>query len=263
LVFSEPVFAQGDKPIETKRESVEIFAEDNIVKPGSRPDKDPGDSKCNNWELATEDDFIDSMGVNGREFSETGRWWRATCGNIAFGLGRGGPMIMLFPEGNRVNPRTLILTAADELKPGEPPVVMNPPSDSVVVQLPSLFSIPSVYWVANSKTVTAGRVTVTATITPVTSIWNPGDGSRPVRCTGPGQEYFEGMDWKNAPCSYTYTKAVAPGDFYEMETTAVFTISGTTNIPGYTLGAFDPLQVSSTTPVEAGEIQALITRNRN
>jgi hypothetical protein len=69
-------------------------------------------------------------------------------------------------------------------------------------------------WAPTSITVTAGGVSVTATGTPVSLVFDPGNGDHPVSCAGPGRPWTE-RDANDPPtrggCGYMYHHVTPKG----------------------------------------------------
>lgn len=87
-----------------------------------------------------------------------------------------------------------------------------PPSDKMVVKVGTWFWVPRATWKPISVTAWipthAGPIAVTTTATPRTLTYSPGDGNRPVSCTGPGRVWTARHgDTATSPCMYTYTRA--------------------------------------------------------
>ena len=181
-----------------------------------------------------------------RSYSETGRWW--SCGTSRY----------LIPEGEPVSVNALFLQAIGEIQPEEPPVTADPDGVVKLVQAPTIFSIDPAYWVQRSNTVTAGRVTVTATIDPTQSVWHSGEPEPPpIICDGPGQAFVSGTDYNTYTCQHTYKWAPPPGQTYDLRTVAVFGVTGETNAPE-TMGPYADLEIETTNPIEVGEVQAVV-----
>lgn len=234
-------------------DGVQLLAGQSLA-PGFSPAKVVDDG-CE-WEIWVADDFDegvfkfgDSVDTDFRVYSETGRWWSKSCP---------GEVDERIPEGERVSTNNLLLQAIDEIKPGEPPTRTDPEGSMKVVQAPTILSIDPAYWVARSKTVTAGRVSVTATLDPYKSVWDSGEpDADDVVCSGPGKAYVDGSNWKKYDCKHIYKWAPPPGEYYTMTTSAVFEISATSNTPE-TLGPYSDLFIDTSEQVEVGELQALV-----
>ncbi len=232
-----------------------------------------GESPCD-WELRIEDDLQKSVkfawggGFNelhagyvaqrrqslsaaARAYSETGRWWVRDCtGTGVFGSA-------LFPEGEAVTVEELILQSIGTLDPPEPVVTVNPEGKQVV-QFRSLFWVEPTYWnTVRSDTQTAGRVVSTVELAPTNSVWDPGDGSAPVVCEGPGEVWERGMDGDTFECSHVY-KTVA-GQPFPFTATVQFDIEVTATVGGVpvpeSLGPYEFLERTTEFELGVREIQ--------
>ena len=71
--------------------------------------------------------------------------------------------------------------------------------------------VPQEQWRPVTVTATAAGVSATATATPTVLSFDPGDGSAPVSCTGPGRAWVFGQDKNFDPapggCSYAYPRS--------------------------------------------------------
>ena len=54
---------------------------------------------------------------------------------------------------------------------------------------------------------TLGGVSATVTATPTQVVWEPGDGSPAVTCTGPGEAYDPSAPDATSDCAHTYIRA--------------------------------------------------------
>lgn len=101
-------------------------------------------------------------------------------------------------------------------------------------------------WVGRSRTVTVANavatVTATATATPIGLVFDPGDGSSPVSCPGPGQAWQPGDGNESSPsgCSYVYRMATTH------PVTATVSINWQVSWSGsFGMGGTLPVQVTS------------------
>jgi hypothetical protein len=170
---------------------------------------------------------------------------------------------VLIPEGRPVTVGGLFVEAFGQVKPGSPPVGVEPKVAVKLVQLPAVFSIDKAYWESRSKTVTAGRVSVTATVTPVKSVWYPGEPkSKPVVCFGPGTPINSKIDLFDYPCSYVYRYTSPVGKPFNLRTVVVFEVTASSNT-GEPIGPLDNLLVESNTPIELEQRQVLNVPSEN
>ena len=112
-----------------------------------------------------------------------------------------------------------------------------------------------------SKTAALNGVSATATATPTTLRFDPGDGSGSVTCTGPGREWRT-SDGFNAPsgggCGFMYRRVTA-GD---VPIKATLTVSWTVSWTGSTgaAGTLPPLSTTTTTPAFLVEQVEVVNR---
>jgi hypothetical protein len=98
----------------------------------------------------------------------------------------------------------------------KPRAVFSPSleTSTAVVNLPQWFAVPTAQWTPVTGSASVLGLTATVTAEPTTLTWSPGDGHRPVTCSGPGPRWRSGMREPAKPpaCSYTYRDAssVAP-----------------------------------------------------
>lgn len=112
-----------------------------------------------------------------------------------------------------------------------------------------------------SKTASLNGVSATATAKPTTLVFDPGDGSGPVVCTGPGREWTR-SDGFNAPddggCGFMYKKVTA-GD---VPLKATLTVTWTVSWTGSTGAAGTLAPLSTTTPTPAFLVEQVEVVNR-
>ena len=134
-----------------------------------------------------------------------------------------------------------------------PPAARSNPANNLAV-----INIPTWYWIDNwtplTSSATAAGVTATVTATPTDVTWNPGDGSNPIVCDGPGVAYD--LDRKarqqSTDCSFTYTTKAGK---FTITATQRWTVTYTaTNGQSGNLG---DVTSTNTTPIDVHE---LVTR---
>lgn len=121
-------------------------------------------------------------------------------------------------------------------------------------------------WQPVSKSVSAGAVSATATATPVTLSFAPGDGGKTVTCPGPGTAFKATTETWIAPvnpqgCSYRYPKS-SYGIGGDDQVTAVYTITWKVTWSGSdgSGGTFNNLQTYTPSRFSVAELQTVITR---
>ena len=105
----------------------------------------------------------------------------------------------------------------------------------------------------------AGGVTITATAKVDRIVWDMGDGAS-VTCRTPGTPYQDRYGFSMSPdCGHRYSRTSAgkPGNAYPVTATSFWLIDWTG--PGGSSGQI-PLTLSSSTAIQVGELQALVTR---
>ena len=140
-----------------------------------------------------------------------GTWWEQYCGNNGWA---GLPVWV--PTGTSANallqssPATLAQRAVNNMRLPNPAVGLNP-RGRALVNLPEWFWIPRSQWRALSQRTSAGPVWAEVTARPVSTSWDPGDGSPAVTCTGPGTPYDPSRpaSAQSTDCSYTYRRSSA------------------------------------------------------
>ncbi|WP_052710810.1 hypothetical protein [Pseudofrankia sp. DC12] len=156
-----------------------------------------------------------------------------------------------------------LAAARDEVRRRLPlprPVLSPDPTVGLVVKVATWFAVPASQWVRVQATATALAATVTVTATPDTLVYDPGDGSAPVSCAGPGPAFDPTVPAPVAPpaCSYTYRDAstAAPDRHAWPASLSVRWQVGWTASNGQT-GALDPLVTTTPITVVVHEYQAL------
>ena len=121
-------------------------------------------------------------------------------------------------------------------------------------------------WQPVSKTVTAGAVWGTATATPVSLIFGPGDGEPPVTCNGPGQAWQPNDQTWLPPvnpqgCSYQYSNS-SLGVGGDDQVTATYAITWKVTWSGSdgTGGVFNGMQTQTTSRFAVAEAQTVVVR---
>lgn len=194
-------------------------------------------------------DLPSSLPTFMRHFSPTGRWYLATCDGVSRVVPEGGPPVTV---------AGLMQRALDDVDPPEPELAVTP-ADLHFTQLQSWLAIEPTYWNADRRaTASAGRVSVTAIVTPAESIWEMGDGKGLVVCDGPGTVWQPGLADDATDCGYIYrdSSAGAPGAEFNITATVRFEVEIQTNAPG-TYGPFNDLERETEDFVQVGEIQAV------
>lgn len=140
----------------------------------------------------------------------------------------------------------LVERALDTIEPPAPQLVTSPPLGSeVLTGFPMYLSVDDAAFREHTGTVTAGAITVTATITPVTTWFSPGDQHEPLTCEGAGSRWAAGERPTAADCTHTFTHTPAhlhgSGETYPVTSRvtyeASYTVTGPVLAGTYDLGA--------------------------
>ena len=194
-----------------------------------------------------------------RYFSSTGRWFVERC------AWSDDPDHIVshrtYPEGEPVDPIQLMRQATARLDPPDPSISTAPPhSRDLLVQTPTWLWIGHSYWQPYTATASTGRVSATATATPVQITWDMGNGANIV-CAGPGMPWRAGVSGTDSECAYTYRHSSAgqPNDSFDLVATVTFDVVWSSVNAGGMGGPLARLTRSATVPVRVGEVQALVT----
>ncbi|MPY95674.1 MAG: hypothetical protein GEV08_22245 [Acidimicrobiia bacterium] len=99
--------------------------------------------------------------------------------------------------------QVLIDKARDYLVVPAPVPHLSPPADVPhLVGMPEWLAVDPASLAPLDVTVAVPGVTVTLTATPVATIWDPGDGTDPFACAGPGDVWSPGAT--SPTCTHTY-----------------------------------------------------------
>jgi hypothetical protein len=188
-----------------------------------------------------------------RLFSPDGVWYRYNCGSNFFLLPSGGPAVTI-PQ--------LVNEAVDSLDPPNPVLAVTPHHGKHAVQMPSWLAIDPAYWdEERTESATAGRVRVTAELTPYEVEWALGNGDT-LTCDNPGTVWRRGMGEHLNDCPHIYKEVSLnpPTDTWDLVGTIRFEVSHETNAPG-SYGPWVPVERSTVQTIEVVEIHAVGTTN--
>ena len=186
-----------------------------------------------------------------RLFSPTGSWYRVSCDGAVALVPEGGPATTI---------PALVAQAVDSIDPPRPELAVTPRHGKHVVQMPSWLAVDPGYWnTPRTATAAAGRVVVTATLTPYETTWDLGNGDA-ITCPNPGTVWRAGMSESRSDCGYTYTwpSINPPDNTYQLAGTVRCDVGHTTNAPGV-YGPFTPVERVATQAIQVVEIQAIGT----
>ena len=187
-----------------------------------------------------------------RSYSSTGRWVYVVCqdadGDVVFGDIR--------PVGSSVTLGELFAEALLELDPPVHGFELSP-AGKQLVQFPTLFWIDQDYWNAERSTTRSnGNVSLTLTLVPFETEWNPGDGTDPVVCDGPGEVWERDLKGETFYCKHTYRSV--DGQPFTVTSTVRFRLETETN-SNEVLGPFPSLERVDSVETGAREIQVVET----
>lgn len=139
-----------------------------------------------------------------------GTWYDVTCSD---GTSYAG--VYVPPSAGNVPPAVVLAgalakTAANTLVLPKPQVRRNP-AGPALANLPTWWWVAAGQWVPLRQRTQAGPVWAEVTATPVSTSWDPGDGSAPVVCDGPGTPYDTSRPaaGQSTNCSYSYQRSSA------------------------------------------------------
>ncbi len=184
-----------------------------------------------------------------RLFSPTGKRYRGYCDGAVSLVPEGGPAVSI---------PGLVQRVVNQLDPPDPLLEVTPHHGKHAVQMLSWLAVDPAYWSeTRTASAAAGRVLVTATLTPIETVWDMGNGETET-CDNPGTVWRSGMDDSRSRCGYTYRQPSLnpPNNTYDLSGTVRFEVSHTTNAPG-TYGPFTPVERTTSETIEVVEIQAV------
>jgi hypothetical protein len=142
------------------------------------------------------------------------------------------------------------------------PVIRSSPAQGALqlASLPTWLWIDPAEWAPESKAAAVPGESVTATATPVSVTWHPGDGST-VTCRGAGTPYTSGDNPGSASpdCGHTYTTSSAGQPDGAFQATATITWDVTWQEARGAGGVLPPLFTTAVAAFRVAESQALDT----
>jgi len=187
---------------------------------------------------------------------------QVTVQTLACPIGAAAPAAPA-PGGGPAPPDPAVLAALARQTLGLPsPVIRSSPAQAALqlTNLPTWLWISPAEWVPESKTATVPGESVTATATPVSVTWHPGDGST-VTCQGAGTPYASADNPAAASpdCGHTYTSSSAGQPGGAFRATATITWDVTWQGAGGAGGVLPPLFTTAVAAFRVAESQALNT----
>jgi hypothetical protein len=139
-----------------------------------------------------------------------GRWYDVRCSDGSVYIG-----VYVPPASDSVPPDvalagSLARTVVNRLQLPDPQVGQSPVGQALV-GLPTWWWVEPGTWRVLRQRTSAGPVWAEVTATPVSTSWDPGDGSEPLICSGPGTAYDRSRpeSVQSTDCSYTYRRSSA------------------------------------------------------
>ncbi|WP_344627666.1 hypothetical protein [Kitasatospora arboriphila] len=200
----------------------------------------------------------------------TGQWYLLDCGGTLpqGSLGNspitGAPLWAEIAGGGTsapaVDPAVLAAEAVSRLELPKPVVRMSPVETArQVVGVPSWLWVEQSSWKPVRSTAEVPGVVVEAVAVPVSSVWDLGDGSRPVECRGPGTPFRPGGDDSAASpdCGHVFARpsAGSEGGVFKAAVTTHWSVTWSGAGRG---GTFPDLVARTELPVRVAEIQSLV-----
>lgn len=184
-----------------------------------------------------------------RLFSHTGRWFWAFCDGFMAMVPEGGPAVSV---------EDLVNRAVDRIDPPNPQLAVDPTTGKHAVQMLTWLAVEPDTWQELDGRAAAGRVLVTATLTPSAMIWDMGNGEPAFECDNPGVVRRRGMSDNRSTCDYTYRQPSInpPSNTWDLTGTIRYDVGYTTNAPG-NYGPFTPVERTTIQTVQVVEIQAV------
>ena len=148
------------------------------------------------------------------------------------------------------------LLAREMLPLPDPDVITSPPAGRPqLVGVATWLRVDS-DWLPAAATATLGGVSATVTATPTKVVWEPGDGTPAITCTGPGLAFDPGRPEATSDCTHTYTRRTADGAHHDLTATITYDVAWTAT--DGTGEALDPVTRTTTIPITVDEAQALV-----
>jgi len=146
------------------------------------------------------------------------------------------------------------LLARELLPLPDPDVRTSPPvGRPQLVGVTTWFRVDTA-WQTFSATATLGGVSATVTATPVQVVWDPGDGTAPITCDGPGNAFDPARPGTVSDCAHTYLRRTAA----DHALTATLTYDVAWTATDGSADVLDPVTRSTTVAVAVNEAQALV-----
>ncbi len=196
-----------------------------------------------------------------------GAWYDIRCSDGGLYIG-----VYVPPASGNLPPQvrlagSLARTVVSRLQLPEPGVGQSPVGRALV-GLPTWWWVEPGSWRVLRQRTSAGPVWAEVTATPVSSTWDPGDGSAPLVCAGPGTAYDRARpeSEQSTDCSYIYRRSSAgqpqtgPGEndrFFTVTVTTTWQVTWTGS--GGNGGTLPALTRSRSFPLAVAQRQTVVT----
>lgn len=214
---------------------------------------------CPSWEpFDTRTAIGTGLPVRGTE--SNGYYIRETRGRIDVFFTRichGAWASAWFTEG--ISLRAAAEQARSLLQPPVPAPGFAPPATTArtIVGIDTWFWVPQSQWKPMNASISVSGTTITATATPVTIRFDPGDGSKAVECAGPGIIWAQGVE---TSCRYVYQYVSAHDPTGTWSGTLSVDWDVTWEASSGESGFLEPLATSIGLALTVEEVQVTVTR---
>lgn len=195
-------------------------------------------------------DAMAGAGVGPARGTGPGSWVRQVCVDEN---GNETGRVVWSPQRARVDPVALARQALNYAPLPSPALGMSPSSDrDQLVNVPTWLWIDPAAWHPVSASASAGGVTVTTSAKPTRVLWDPGDGSGPIGCDGPGTPYDPSEPSATPTCAHTYRR---PAERVVVTATVEWSVGWTAS--SGTAGDLGVVRRSGSVTVRVAESQAI------
>lgn len=216
--LAAPGMAWADDPIVVEGDKFGGFVDTTITIPGASPTTprpasgggSSGDDDGVTCSWKAESDYAQSLWDWLGAGEPGGTWYDVTCSDGSSYIG-----VYVPPTSGSVPPEVrlagaLARTVLNRLQLPEP-MVGQSPTGQTLVNLPTWWWVEPASWRVLRQRTNAGPVWAEVTATPVATSWDPGDGSQPLVCPGPGTAYDRSRpeSAQSTDCSYAYRRSSA------------------------------------------------------
>ncbi len=272
--FLLPRAAHADEPIVVDGDMFGGYVDTTIVVPattgtgpsggGSSSSNDDDGSAC---EWTEESPYAQSLWDWLGAGEPDGRWYDVTCSDGSSYLA-----VYVPPASGSVPPAVALAGSLARMASSRlqlpTPTVGHSPDGPALVNLATWLWVEPGSWRVLRQGTSAGPVSVEVVATPMSTTWDPGDGSEPFTCAGPGTPYDRSRpeSVQSTDCSYTYRRSSAeqpqtgPGEndrFFTVTVTTRWRVTWTGT--GGSGGTLPVLTRSSSFPLAVAQRQTVVT----